>query len=157
MNKKEGPDAVILKGVITEITDDGNMGKINCGRGQIYTFAADQLDKDYIPVLRDVVEFDLIEDQPFAIRLYHRARALEGSNGASVDLRVSCPRCGKPIIPKAEIRKGRVIATRCPECNAELDRLERPPKTTFFVWLVAILAAIIVGVMVYSLFNPETW
>ena len=43
----------------------------------------------------------------------------------------------------------------CPECNAELDKIERPPKTTFFTWLIAILAALIVGVVVYGIFEPN--
>jgi uncharacterized protein (DUF983 family) len=110
-----------------------------------------------LPVLKDVVEFNLIEDQPFAIRLFHRSQALHssGSSGASVDLRVKCPHCGKPILPKAEFKEGRLIATHCPECNAELDKIERPPKTTFFTWLIAILAALIVGVVVYGIFEPN--
>ena len=139
------PKTPILKGVITEVLDDGNAGKINCGHGNIYTFVSDQLETGYLPVLKDVVEFNLIEDQPFAIRLFHRSQALHssGSSGASVDLRVKCPHCGKPILPKAEFKEGRLIATHCPECNAELDKIERPPKTTFFTWLIAILAALI--------------
>ena len=62
---------------------------------------------------------------------------------------------GKPILPKAEFKEGRLIATHCPECNAELDKIERPPKTTFFTWLIAILAALIVGVVVYGIFEPN--
>lgn len=87
------PKTPILKGVITEVLDDGNAGKINCGHGNIYTFVSDQLETGYLPVLKDVVEFNLIEDQPFAIRLFHRSQALHssGSSGASVDLRVKCP------------------------------------------------------------------
>ena len=151
------PKTPILKGVITEVLDDGNAGKINCGHGNIYTFVSDQLEIGYLPVLKDVVEFNLIEDQPFAIRLFHRSQALHsyGSSGASVDLRVKCPHCGKPILPKAEFKEGRLIATHCPECNAELDKIERPPKTTFFTWLIAILAALIVGVVVYGIFEPN--
>ena len=45
--------------------------------------------------------------------------------------------------------------THCPECNAELDKIERPPKTTFFTWLIAILAALIVGIVVYGIFEPN--
>ena len=59
------PKTPILKGVITEVLDDGNAGKINCGHGNIYTFVSDQLETGYLPVLKDVVEFNLIEDQPF--------------------------------------------------------------------------------------------
>ncbi len=96
------PKTPILKGVITEVLDDGNAGKINCGHGNIYTFVSDQLETGYLPVLKDVVEFNLIEDQPFAIRLFHRSQALHssGSSGASVDLRVKCPHCGKPLLSK---------------------------------------------------------
>ena len=156
MTDTQDPKTPVLKGVITEVLDDGNGGKINCGHGNIYTFASDQLETSYLPVLKDVVEFNLIEDQPFAIRLFHRSQSLQNSNGsASVDLRVKCPSCGKPIIPKAKFKEGRLIATHCPECNAELDKLERPPKTTFFTWLIAILAALIVGVVIYGIFDPN--
>lgn len=64
------PKTPILKGVITEVLDDGNAGKINCGHGNIYTFVSDQLETGYLPVLKDVVEFNLIEDQPFAIACF---------------------------------------------------------------------------------------
>lgn len=39
--------------------------------------------------------------------------------------------------------------------NAELDKIERPPKTTFFTWFIAILAALIVGIVVYGIFEPN--
>ena len=156
MTNELDPKTPVLKGVVTEVLDNGNAGKINCGHGNIYTFVSDQLKTGYLPVLKDVVEFNLIEDQPFAIRLFHRSQALHDSgSSASVDLRVKCPHCGKPILPKAEFKEGRLIATHCPECNAELDKIERPPKTTFFTWLIAILAALIVGIVVYGIFEPN--
>lgn len=154
MKEEKIPETPILKGVITEVTNDGNLGKINCGGGNIYTFAADQLQTGYLPVLKDVVEFNLIEDQPFAIRLYHRSKALENSSGASVDLRVKCPACGKPIMPKAVVQNGKVTSTKCPECMAELEKFEEPPKTNFYIWLIAILLGIVVAVAVYQLFEP---
>ena len=85
------PKTPILKGVITEVLDDGNAGKINCGHGNIYTFVSDQLETGYLPVLKDVVEFNLIEDQPFAIRLFHRSQALHssGSSGARSSRKMS--------------------------------------------------------------------
>lgn len=157
MTNELDPKTPVLKGVVTEVLDNGNAGKINCGHGNIYTFVSDQLKTGYLPVLKDVVEFNLIEDQPFAIRLFHRSQALHdsSSSSASVDLRMKCPHCGKPILPKAEFKEGRLIATHCPECNAELDKIKRPPKTTFFTWLIAILAALIVGIVVYGIFEPN--
>lgn len=154
MSEEKVPETRVLKGVITEVTNDGNMGKVNCGGGNIYTFAADQLETGYVPVLKDVVEFNLIEDQPFAIRLYHRSETLESSSGASVDLRVKCPACGKPIMPKAVVQNGKVTATRCPECMTELEKFEQPPKTNFFIWLVAILIGIVIVVSLYQYFTP---
>ena len=137
MTNELDPKTPVLKGVVTEVLDNGNAGKINCGHGNIYTFVSDQLKTGYLPVLKDVVEFNLIEDQPFAIRLFHRSQALHdsSSSSASVGLRMACPHCA--------------------ECNAELDKIERPPKTTFFTWFIAILAALIVGIVVYGIFEPN--
>ena len=103
MTNELDPKTPVLKGVVTEVLDNGNAGKINCGHGNIYTFVSDQLKTGYLPVLKDVVEFNLIEDQPFAIRLFHRSQALHdsSSSSASLDLRMKCPHCGKPILPKA--------------------------------------------------------
>ena len=55
---------VTLKGVVTEVIDNGNMGEINCGKNNIFTFSSDQLSTGYSPVLKDIVEFTLIEDKP---------------------------------------------------------------------------------------------
>lgn len=90
MTNELDPKTPVLKGVVTEVLDNGNAGKINCGHGNIYTFVSDQLKTGYLPVLKDVVEFNLIEDQPFAIRLFHRSQALHdsSSSSASLDLRM---------------------------------------------------------------------
>ena len=41
---------VTLKGVVTEVIDNGNMGEINCGKNNIFTFSSDQLSTGYSPV-----------------------------------------------------------------------------------------------------------
>lgn len=143
----------VLKGVITEILDDGNYGTISCGGGRTFTFDANQLDPGYEPLLKDIVEFSLIEDAPFAIRLYHRDKGLAAASGAAVDLRVKCPHCGSPIIPKAVVEDGHVTATRCPKCLATLGVMEKPPKTSIWIWLVSILCALLVGTLIYGIFT----
>ena len=100
-----------LKGVVTEVLDNGNAGKINCGHGNIYTFVSDQLKTGYLPVLKDVVEFNLIEDQPFAIRLFHRSQALHdsSSSSASVDLRMNVRTAENQSCLKLKFKEGRLI------------------------------------------------
>lgn len=146
--------APVLKGVVTEITDDGNYGKINCGGGRVFTFDADQLAASYVPVLKDVVQFSLIDDAPFNIHLYHRDRALQSAPRTGVDLRVRCPKCGASVLPKAEIVDGKLVATRCPQCLEQLEKIEQPPKTSFWIWILAILCGITVAVATYTLLEP---
>lgn len=139
---------VTLTGVITEIIDNGNMGEINCGSGNKYTFSADQLAEGYSPILKDIVKFELIEDSPFNIRLFHRAQGMS-DDSAAVDLRVTCPHCHEKIIPKAKVQDGHVTATFCPKCQKELEKFDRPPKVNVWNWLLAILCALLIASAVY--------
>ena len=144
---------LILKGVVTEIADNGNYGKINCGRGQVFTFNSNQLDANYQPVLKDVVQFDLIEDAPFAIRLYHRDKTLQNCESAAVDLRINCPSCGEKILPKAKFVNGKLTGSFCPKCSQLISKADQPPKVSFWIWLVAILCALLVGTMLAVAFS----
>lgn len=49
MTNELDPKTPVLKGVVTEVLDNGNAGKINCGHGNIYTFVSDQLKRATYP------------------------------------------------------------------------------------------------------------
>ncbi len=139
-----------IKGIVTRIFDNGNMGTINCGRGVKYDYSAGQLDKDYSPVLNDVVEFELAEDKPFAISLYHRQKGVS-ANPTDVDLKVKCPSCGESVLPKARVENGRVTEVYCPKCNQLMEKFDAPPKTSLWIWIVAVIVGIIVAGVVFQL------
>ena len=141
-----------LKGVITEVIDNGNMGTIKCASGETFTFKADQLEQGYLPILNDVVEFSTIEDEPFAVELFHRKEdAPKDSTG--VDTKIKCPHCGKRIIPKASMGNGRVSSLICPKCQKELEKFDSPPKTSIWIWIAAILCGLIVATFIYQEFT----
>lgn len=141
-------EEVKLKGVVTEVIDNGNMGKINCGKNNIYTFSSEQLSAGYSPVLKDVVEFTVIEDKPFDIKLYYRQQNAPSDPG-TVDLKVKCPHCGENIMPRAKVINGKVNATYCPKCAEELERFETPPKTNILNWVLAIILGIGIAALIY--------
>lgn len=138
----------IIKGVVTQVIDNGNMGEINCGKNNIFTFSSDQLAAGYSPVLKDIVEFNLIEDKPYNIKLYHRQPGMT-STSTSVDLRVKCPHCGEWIMPKAKVEGGKVSSTICPKCKKELEKFSTPPKVNFLNWLLAIIIGILITACIY--------
>lgn len=139
-----------LKGVITKVMDNGNIGEINCGKNNKFTYTSEQLHAGYSPVLNDVVEFTLIEDQPFAITLYHRQKGAP-TQSSSVDLKVKCPHCGQSIMPKAKVVEGKVKSTYCPKCNELLEKFEQPPKANFTNWVLGILIGILLTLLIYFL------
>lgn len=139
---------VTLKGVVTEVIDNGNMGEINCGKNNIFTFSSDQLSTGYSPVLKDIVEFTLIEDKPYNIKLYHRQQNVS-ADPTSVDLKVKCSHCGERIIPKAKVVNGKVSATFCPKCSQELEKFSTRPKPNFLNWILAIIIGILITACIY--------
>lgn len=141
-----------FKGVITEIIDNGNMGTIKSASGETFTFKSDQLEQGYLPILNDVVVFSIIEDEPFAIDLYHR-RDGAATDSTGVDTKIKCPHCGQYIIPKARVEKDKISALICPKCQKELEQFDSVPKTSLWIWIAAILCGLIVATFVYQEFT----
>ncbi len=145
-----------LKGVVTEISENGKKGLIKCGGGEDYEFDAEELKEGYKPVLKDIVEFDVKDDKPSGIALYHREKGVP-SDPRDVDVRVKCPNCGAMIMPKAEKAKGHVVRVYCPRCQKLLQEFNTPPAHSIWIWLIAVIAGIIVGGIVFYMYAPYTW
>lgn len=136
----------VMRGVVTEVTDSGNIGRISCGGGVRYSFDSFNVDAGYTPVLRDIVEFHVVEGKPYGIHLYHREAHISPTSGSvQVNLRIPCPECSKIIIPKARMENGRVTAVVCPECGAVIESNPVAPlssnKKIFWGALVALILA----------------
>ncbi|MCD8339239.1 MAG: zinc ribbon domain-containing protein [Burkholderiales bacterium] len=145
-----------LKGVVAEISENGKKGLIKCGGGEDYVFESKDLAEGYKPVLKDIVEFNFIDERPSGIALYYREKGVP-EDPRDVDVRVKCPNCGAMIMPKAQKEKGNVVRVYCPKCNKLLEEFDRPPSTSIWMWLLAIILGIIVGGIVFYMYAPYNW
>lgn len=142
-----------LNGVIARLPSDSKKGVVNCGMGRVFTFDTAVLAADYVPQLKDAVEAEIADDNVEKISFLSRTAPSDQSDtAASVDLKVKCPHCGKPMMPKAKIVNGKFVATVCPHCMATLEEIHeeavKPKKST--PWALIALAAAAVILMVLA-------
>lgn len=144
----------VVKGVVTTLPQEGVPGQIKCGNGLVFSFALKDLDESYKPQLNDIVEVDEDDGKLLKIALYHR-QGYVPQKEASVDLRVKCPYCGKKIMPKAQTKDGRVIATYCPECQAKLEEFPEEPKKKppVLQWALLIISLILLAIAMWQSSN----
>lgn len=141
-----------LNGVIARLPSDTKKGVVNCGMGRVFTFDATALSADYVPQLKDAVEAEIADDNIEKISFLSRtAPSAQSDTTASVDLKVKCPHCGKPMMPKAKIVNGKFVATVCPHCMATLKEIHeeaaKPKKSTPLALIVLAAAAVVLMVL----------
>lgn len=140
-----------LNGVIARLPSDTKKGVVNCGMGRVYTFDASVLSEGYVPQLKDAVEAEIRDDNVDSIKLLSSGAAQSSDTTASVDLKVKCPHCGKPMMPKAKIVNGKFVATVCPHCMATLEEIHeeapKPKKSTPWALIVLVAAAVVLMVL----------
>lgn len=140
----------VVKGVVTTLPQEGVPGQIKCGNGLVFSFTLKDLDESYKPLLNDIVEVDEDDGKLIKIALYHRQGYVPPKE-ASVDLRVQCPFCGKKIMPKAQTKDGRVVATYCPECKEKLEEFpeELKKKTPVITWALLVISLILLAIAMW--------
>lgn len=144
----------VVKGVVTALPQEGVPGQIKCGNGLAFSFTLNDLSESYKPALNDIVEVDEDDGKLLKIALYHR-QGYVPQKEASVDLRIKCPYCGKKIMPKAQSKDGRVVATYCPECMEKLEEFPEDPKkkTPLITWALLIISMVLLAIAMWQSTN----
>ncbi len=138
-----------LKGVVTKLPEEDSPGTIQCSEGQSFSFSQEDTGT-YRPLVDDVVTIEVIENQVNACYLFYRKTGTSDSSVA-VDLKVPCPHCARRMMPKAQVnKKGQIIATICPFCGNELEKIKPTPKSFSYKTILLLGLLLLLGVlMVY--------
>ena len=139
-----------LKGIVTKLPEEGSPGTIQCSEGQSFSFSQKDTGS-YRPLVDDVVTIEVIEDQVKACHLFYRKEGISDT-GASVDLKVPCPYCARRMMPKARVnKKGQIIATICPFCGHELEKIKPVSKSFPYKAILLLGLLFVFGVLLVYL------
>lgn len=140
-----------MKGTIKFYNSNDGYGFIfSADTNKDYYFNITEWKNETLPNAGQKVEFNDFESKKglSAKDIKLLADCENKENTKSTDDRITCPSCGKKIIPRMQFSNGEPYATLCPFCATEIKKFEQNNSNSMLLFFLPFIILLIVAALI---------